>query len=162
MLLGMSTLQRWRTEMQAGWLYREIARSEREPAKAQLFAQLAGTADEQAEILARDLIHERGSLPAFGPDLRARFAARFARAFGVRAARPLLAALKVRGLSVYSHARADGHAMPVSGGRDRRAPSTIRRRQPARGGSSASATAWCRTPASCSASRARRPRRKSC
>jgi VIT1/CCC1 family predicted Fe2+/Mn2+ transporter len=50
----------------------------------------------------------------FVPSPRARLAARLARALGPRRVRPMLAALKVRGLSAYDSRPATGHAMPTS------------------------------------------------
>lgn len=110
----MSTFDRWHSETQSAWLYREIARSEKDPAKSQLFTRLATTADDQAAILAGDLARAHEPQPTFRPGLRVRFVAWCAQRFGVRATRPLLAALKVRGLSVYSGHAPAGHVMPVS------------------------------------------------
>lgn len=110
----MSTFDRWQSETQSAWLYREIARSEKDPAKSQLFLRLATTADDQASILAGDLARANEPRPSFRPGLRARFVAWIASHIGVRASRPLLAALKVRGLSVYSAQAPAGHVMPVS------------------------------------------------
>lgn len=110
----MSTFDRWHSETQSAWLYREIARSEQDATNAQLFTRLANAADEQAAILAADLARENAPKPAFRPGLRVRFVAWCAARLGVRATRPLLAALKVRGLSVYSGHAPGGHVMPVS------------------------------------------------
>lgn len=113
MLVRVSTRERWQEERQAAWIYRQIAEGERDPRKAQLFRDLARAGDDQATILESDLRAANESIPSFTPAARARFVAALARRCGPRTLRPLLAALKVRGLSVYSGAM-HGHAMPSS------------------------------------------------
>ena len=106
----MSGLDSWREEKQSAWLYRELAACEPDPRIADLFRALATAADRQSASWQP----ESGSLPAFTPSARARIAARLARTLGTRRVRPMLAALKVRGLSVYDSHAATGHAMPTS------------------------------------------------
>ena len=107
----MTTIERWRDEAGSAWLYRVVAEAESDPAKRALFRDLAAAADKQASILAADL----GGAPAFAPNLRLRLIAALARLVGIRSARPLLAAAKIRGLSVYAAPPADaGHPMPRS------------------------------------------------
>src|SRR5262245_56094401 len=109
----MSTLDRWREEKQSAWIYRRIAPSETREHHSKLFEQLADAAEAQAGILEQDLRDARETVPPFAPSLRARFVAALARRIGPERARPMLAALKVRGMSVYSGAL-HGHAMPTS------------------------------------------------
>ena len=106
----MSGLESWREEKQSAWLYRELAACEPDPRIADLFRALASAAERQSESWQP----ESGSLPAFEPSARARIAVRLARVLGPRRVRPMLAALKVRGLSVYDSHAATGHAMPTS------------------------------------------------
>jgi VIT1/CCC1 family predicted Fe2+/Mn2+ transporter len=116
------TLERWRDEKASAWLYHEVAAAESDPAKAAMFRGLANAAEEQAAILAGDV---GGRVPVFVPTARIRLVARLARWLTPRGARPFLAAVKVRGLSVYAGGARLGHPMPVSarevGGRHRRA-----------------------------------------
>ncbi len=106
-----SILQRWRSERTAAYLSRAVAQAEHDPAKRKLFQSMAKAAEEQAAILARDLSH----LPDFVPSLRARLIARLTHWFGPMAARVVLAASKVRGLSVYTGRSLEaGHVMPTS------------------------------------------------
>jgi VIT1/CCC1 family predicted Fe2+/Mn2+ transporter len=105
--------QRWRTEMTAAYLARAVAGKENDNALKALFGKMAAESESQAAIIAK-------SLPAattFSPPLRARLIAAIVAAFGPRAARPLLAASKVRGLSAYvgpsSAPIAAGHPMPT-------------------------------------------------
>ena len=103
-------LQAWREEMRSAYLYRVMAEAESGTSRAELFHRLAREAESQAGIWAR----ESGTAPAeYEPDLRARIAASLVRRHGPRRLRPMLVAMKVRGLSVYSHA-APGHPQPTA------------------------------------------------
>ena len=108
----MSGLESWHEEKQSGWLYRELAKAEREPRISELFARLALEADAQALQWEKNLGLQ--SLPSFAPSLRARLVIALARKIGPRRMRSALAAIKVRGLSAYSAAPVGGHAMPTS------------------------------------------------
>ncbi len=105
--------QSWQEEKRAEYLYRIMAEHEPDPDKANLFLQLAGAASDQAALWANKLT-EQGQTPGdFQPGLRIQCIARLVRLFGVRRLRPVLAASKIRGLSVYSGKRAQGtHPMP--------------------------------------------------
>ena len=112
--------ERWRSEKNSAWLYEVVAAAESDPAKTKLFRDLGVAAEKQAAILAGDL---GGAPPLFRPSLRMRTIAALVRLVGPRAARPVLAAAKVRGISVYSAPAVAGHTMPTSvagiGGRHR-------------------------------------------
>lgn len=108
----MSSLARWQSEKTAAWLNREVAKAEPERAKSKLFEQMANVAEEQAAILAADF---PGAPPVFAPSFRARIVASMLGIIGPRSMKPVLAAMKVRGLSVYSGQRPDlSHQMPTS------------------------------------------------
>ncbi|MGB8276298.1 MAG: VIT1/CCC1 transporter family protein [Alphaproteobacteria bacterium] len=115
------TLERWSEEKASEWLYHEVAAAESDPAKATMFRGLAKAAEEQAAILAGDI---GGRVPVFHPTPRLKLIAWLARTLSPERAKPLLAAVKVRGLSVYGAGIGPGHPMPVSagevGGRHRR------------------------------------------
>lgn len=100
----------WRDEMRAAWIYRVMAEHERGTTRAALFSELATEAEGQAAIWGRK---EGGALPSYVPDTRACIAAALIRRYGPRPVRGILAAMKVRGLSIYSHAT-PGHQMPTS------------------------------------------------
>lgn len=123
----MSVVERWRAEKQSAWIYRAVAEIEKDPAKSKMFLALSGAAEEQAEILRGDLVKQGRYAPAFAPSPRARLVTALTRRLGPRRTLPLLAALKVRGLSVYTQPSPSTHAMPVStheiGARHRRAGS---------------------------------------
>jgi VIT1/CCC1 family predicted Fe2+/Mn2+ transporter len=110
----MSALERWRSEKQSAWLYRVVAEREEDESKSRMFQALAAAAEEQAEILLGDLEKEGRPRPSFAPSLRARFLAFLTRRIGPRHIQPMLAATKVRGLSVYRASSGAGHPMPVT------------------------------------------------
>ncbi len=108
----MSGLDSWREEKQSAWLYREIAGCEPDPRIAGLFQSLASAADSQAERWRAEI---QSSLPEFAPSTRAKITVRLARLFGPRRIKPMLAAMKVRGISVYdARSSTPGHLMPTS------------------------------------------------
>jgi len=92
------------------------AESEDDDVHAELFRRLAGEAEAQAAIW-RAQVTARGNPPPapFEPDGRTRMVAALVRRFGPRAMRRVLAAMKVRGMSIYvAAAPADnGHATPT-------------------------------------------------
>src|ERR1700723_1522877 len=112
-------LDSWYHEKESAWLYHKVAAAESDPRKRNLFLQLAAAAEEQAtkwEAAPRQSATRDGTLSpaqasssapsilsrAFNPSLRARIVARLLTYFGPRALRSVLAAMKLRGLSVYS------------------------------------------------------------
>jgi VIT1/CCC1 family predicted Fe2+/Mn2+ transporter len=104
---------RWRAEKESAWLYVVVAASEPDAARRGTFVELGRAAEAQAQILAREM----ETIPAYAPSLRARVVAAVVRRVGPRRARTLLAAIKVRGLSMYSGPAIRGlaeHAMPTS------------------------------------------------
>jgi len=103
------SIKNWFEEKQSAWLYRVVTQAEIDPRKITLFAGLADAAESQARIWEKVLEKNGGRLPPFHPSFRARLVAHLIRALGPRSVRPILVAMKVRGMSVY-------HGMPVSGG----------------------------------------------
>ena len=110
----MHELESWAEEKQSAYLYRVVAEVEAGTPRAALFSRLADEADKQAAIWAEHALKKGGGAPpAFVPDLRARVVARLVRRLGPRRMRAVLAAMKVRGMSLYT-AGAAGHPMPQS------------------------------------------------
>lgn len=101
----------WREEKRSAYLYRVIAECERGTPRETLFRSLAVEADGQAEIWARQ--SGTGAARVYVPDARTRIVAGLLGVRGPRGMRGILTAMKVRGLSVYSHA-APGHPAPTS------------------------------------------------
>lgn len=104
------SLEGWREEMRSAYLYKVMAEAESGTPRAELFSGLAVEAESQAQIWARQA---GTAAPEFDPDLRARVVATLVRRYGPRPLRAVLVAMKVRGLSVYSHA-APGHPRPTT------------------------------------------------
>jgi vacuolar iron transporter family protein len=102
--------ERWRSERESAWLYETVAAAESDPVRRRAFEQLGQAALDQAGILAGDL----GETPAYAPSVRARLVAAIVRRIGPRRARGLLAAMKVRGLSMYDGPALIGHPMPTT------------------------------------------------
>ena len=95
----------WREEMASAWLYRVVAQCEAGTTRAGLFEELAGAAEDQAQMWIAEM-HKRGE-PAptrFHPDLRTRVVGALTRIFKPRAMRGILAAMKVRGMVLYASA----------------------------------------------------------
>ena len=106
------TADSWYHEKESAWLYRLVAAAEPEPSRRALFEKLAAAAEDQAGRW-RQL--DPRLTTDFSPALRARVVARLLRHIQPRHLRPILAAMKLRGLSVYStpHAPAS-HSIPTS------------------------------------------------
>lgn len=108
-----SPLSGWVEEKRSAYLYRVIAEVEKTSARGGLFRELAGEAESQARIWA-DLARKAGAaLPEYRPDVRTRIVANLVRRHGPRAMRAVLAAMKVRGLSIYTQPVL-GHPRPMS------------------------------------------------
>ena len=121
----MTRLDSWYHEKESAWLYERVAAAESDPRKRHLFLQLAAAAETQAAKWVAAQTSDTATAPnpaptalkhIFIPSLRARIVARLLTYFGPRALRSVLAAMKLRGLSVYSTAPASiaGHPMPTS------------------------------------------------
>jgi VIT1/CCC1 family predicted Fe2+/Mn2+ transporter len=102
----------WYHEKESAWLYRAVAAAEPDPDCQALFLKLALAAEEQADCWQRA---NPGLVGQFTPALRARVVAGLLRRFQPRRLRPVLAAMKLRGLSMYSGPPAPtSHAIPTS------------------------------------------------
>jgi len=99
----------WAEEKRSAWLYRAVARSESDPGRRALFEELAGEADKQAAMWASQVERAGRDVPqTFDPGMRAKMVARLVSMFGPKPMRGILAAMKVRGMSLYSKS-APGH-----------------------------------------------------
>ena len=107
---GGNFMDGWREEMRSAYLYQAMAEAEAGSPRAALFSGLAAEAESQAGIWARK---SGVAASGYAPDLRARMVAALVRRHGPRPLRAILVAMKVRGLSVYSHA-SPGHPLPTT------------------------------------------------
>jgi VIT1/CCC1 family predicted Fe2+/Mn2+ transporter len=113
----MNPLSGWQEEQRSSYLYRICAESEESPARAELFRRLAGEAEAQAAIWRAQLTARGHPAPApFEPELRTRIVAALVRRVGPRRLRRVLAAMKVRGMSLYGSGALTeaGHALPTA------------------------------------------------
>ena len=104
----------WYHEKESAWLYSRVAAAEPDPVRRAMFQKLGAAAEQQA--LRWQALEPMRSF-RFSPSLRARLVAAIVRQIGPRASRHALAAMKLRGLSVYTSAAppvAPGHLMPTS------------------------------------------------
>jgi VIT1/CCC1 family predicted Fe2+/Mn2+ transporter len=110
----MNARDSWEKEMDAVYIYRVIADVERAPERRAMFKKLAGDAEEQASIWARQMrVDGRPAPDTYVPSRRARTVAGLVRHFGAKPMRAVLAAMKVRGMSVFS-SFLGGHPLPSS------------------------------------------------
>lgn len=113
-----NALDSWRDEKQAAYLYRVVAQKEKHPLYREMFRKLETAAQEQADIWGRKIKEGGGVVPQkFEPNLRSHIVASLVRTLGPRSLKPILAAMKVRGVSVYSAryrhpVSVEGHEMP--------------------------------------------------
>jgi VIT1/CCC1 family predicted Fe2+/Mn2+ transporter len=111
-------LESWNEEQRSAFLYLACAQAEAGTPRAELFRRLAGEAEAQAAIW-RAQLTARGHAPPgpFVADARTRLVGALVRKVGPRRLRPILAAMKVRGMGIYGApiAREVGHATPVAG-----------------------------------------------
>lgn len=97
-------IEGWTEEKRSAWLYRAVARAERDPMRRALFEELAAEADKQAAMwAARAEAAGHRSIETFDPGIRARIVASLLQTFGPRALRHVLSAMKIRGMSIYAH-----------------------------------------------------------
>ena len=106
-------LESFLEEKRSAYLYRLVSDAEAGTPRQLLFLELARAADEQAELWAAEM-RKAGLTPpaAYTPDLRTRLVGWLTKKLGPRRLRPVLAAMKVRGMSLYTKAPV-GHAMPT-------------------------------------------------
>ena len=106
-------LESWYEEKQSSYLYRLVSDAESGTPRQILFLELARAADKQADLWVAEMKKTGIPLPiAYTPDRRTRVVGRLVRWLGPRRMRPVLAAMKVRGMSLYTKA-AVGHAIPT-------------------------------------------------
>ncbi|HSN18574.1 MAG TPA: VIT1/CCC1 transporter family protein [Gammaproteobacteria bacterium] len=116
-----SEFESWHEEKQSAYLYRVVADCERSPEIRAMFLKLADAADAQAEHWRKIATGKGVTLPgSFQPKLRAQLVAHMLRRLGPERMLPVLAAMKVRGLSVYTHGAPGGHGAPIAGQQESR------------------------------------------
>ncbi len=92
----------WREEKQSAYLYRQMANLEKGNSREVLFRSMEEAADRQASVWFSKMNQGNTKEPEYIPTFRVRMVVSALRALGPRAMLPVLAAMKVRGLSVYT------------------------------------------------------------
>lgn len=107
-------LEGWLEEKRSAYLYRNIALAEMGTPRQALFTELANAAEQQAKLWEIELTKAGDAIPArFQPDLRSRLVSNLVKRLGTRTMRPILSAMKVRGMAIYTHASTH-HLMPAT------------------------------------------------
>jgi vacuolar iron transporter family protein len=104
--------QGWIEEKRSAYLYVALSRYEPNPELAELFAKLGQRAETQAGIWQKKAEGQGARFAAYRPDLRAKIVAWLISQIEPRHLKPVLAAMKVRGLSAYSRS-IPNHPMPT-------------------------------------------------
>lgn len=98
----MSALKSWEEEKRSAYIYLALARLERNPIHKKLFVELSAMAEKQAKLWEQQLRTEGAAIPKqYRPDYRARFVIWLVQCLGAKALRIALAAMKIRGMSIY-------------------------------------------------------------
>ena len=109
-------LESWTEEQRSAFLYRACATAEAGTPRADLFTRLGGEAEAQATIWRAQLTASgKPAPPPFVPDLRTRLVAHLVKLLGPAPLRGILAAMKVRGMAIYTKGEPGGHVAPVAG-----------------------------------------------
>lgn len=109
-------LESWTEEQRSAYLYRACADAEAGTSRSDLFRRLAGEAEAQAAIWRAQLTASgKPAPPPFVPDARTRLVARLVQVLGPSRLRAVLAAMKVRGMAIYSRREPGGHSAPIAG-----------------------------------------------
>lgn len=103
----------WLEEKRSAYLYRAIAQFETYSPHQKLFLELAQRADIQAALWEKKLQDKAIAKKEYSPDLRVRCVLWLVKRFGARALRRVLAAMKVRGMSIYLGGEF-GHTIPTA------------------------------------------------
>lgn len=111
------TLTSWREEKGSAFLYSYMAKYEKGTEREVLFHRLAEAAESQALFWAEQHLKQGGVLPLYKPTLRIKLVAFLIQYLGPRSLKPVLAAMKVRGLAIYA-GEMPGHPMPKEVGKN--------------------------------------------
>lgn len=111
----MDFIENWQEEKSSAYLYKIIAEHETFPKHQQLFLGLATMAEEQANIWADQMRKNHIPIPEFSPTYRTRLIAWLVHRFGAKHMRLILAATKVRGMSIYRENQITNHFPSVFG-----------------------------------------------
>lgn len=103
----------WQEEKRSAYVYKALATFERNPIHQKLFLDLAEMAEKQALIWQTTLKETDKNVPQqYQPDRRTRLVLWFVQQFGAKSLRIALAAMKIRGMSIYQGQQDATHPFP--------------------------------------------------
>jgi VIT1/CCC1 family predicted Fe2+/Mn2+ transporter len=112
----MELLDNWKEEKRSAYLYRTLAETESNPVHQKLFHDLSLMAEKQAILWEEQFKKSQIPIPEhYYPDRKTKFVAWLVRRFGTKTLRPMLAAMKVRGMSIYHGSHLE-HPFPTVSG----------------------------------------------
>ena len=100
-------LENWRGELDAGALYRSLARSERSEERAGILLEIAEAEDRHADIMAQRLREMGIPLPTYRVSLRVKVLGLLGRLFGTRAVLPIVESFEAKETSAYREPEQD-------------------------------------------------------
>ncbi len=94
----------WQEEMRSAYLYQIMAQNENNILHKKLFLDLKTAAEKQADAWKNRIKQDGQQIPtAYVPDFRTRLVASLIRFFGTENIHTILSAMKIRGMSVFTH-----------------------------------------------------------
>lgn len=100
----MENYNSWWEEKRSAYLYSVMVENENNVLHKKLFSDLKKAADKQASMWEKKLTAENQALPLkFTPDLRTRFVSWLIKILGTDNVHTILSAMKIRGMSVFTH-----------------------------------------------------------
>lgn len=94
----------WQEEMRSAHLYQIMAQHDNNILHKKLFIDLKAAAEKQAEAWKNKIIQDGQQPPtAYEPDFRTRLVANLIKVFGTENIHSILSAMKIRGMSVFTH-----------------------------------------------------------
>src|SRR6185295_14408837 len=110
--LKMTLPDKWKEEKRSAYVYQKLSEIETNPVHKKLFLNLSFMADKQAAIWAKKM--DQGvskSALIYQPDIRTKLIIKLVHCFGAKSLRIALAAMKIRGMSIY-HLSPPEHPIP--------------------------------------------------
>lgn len=100
----MELYDNWREEKRSAYLYAIMAANEQNILHKKLFLDLRGAAEKQAQLWETKISEARLSPPpAYAPDIRTRIVSWLVKLLGSERLHSMLSAMKIRGMSVFTH-----------------------------------------------------------
>ncbi|TAK73821.1 MAG: hypothetical protein EPO11_07830 [Gammaproteobacteria bacterium] len=99
----MEAYDNWREEKRSAYLYAIVAEYEKNEQHKKMFRELKAAAEKQAALWEKKMQNQGLPPPTFTPDFRTRLVASLIKLIGPEHLHHILAAMKIRGMSVFTH-----------------------------------------------------------